>query len=862
MRRLFGPLLRATSLLREVAGISLRLAGELANAVAAAIGDRGALFWSVCLTAIGLFIYLPGLGSYPLWDPWEPHYTQVAWEMQERGTWMNPWYTGLDNWWSKPILMLWMLRASLSLFWDPFNHFVDVHFIARLPFATFAVAGAVMQYDWSRRLFGNRVGVLSGLALMTAPQYLVIGRQVMVDVPFVATYAAAMGYLAVGLFTPRTGGWWSRQWPFIAFWSLQALSVLAKGFVPPFCAVIVLAAYWAATFRWRDYIELTAGRYWPTYLVKRGLLAIITLGLTAWLVYLLSRASMPRREADVYRAIVAAAGALVVFLGVFHDLPPSRHALRLLQRIRAWWGLVLFFAIGAPWFIYMSLEHGWPYWNEWLYYHHLGRAAGTIDKPSNTFDYYVRQIAVALFPWSGFLAAALWRFLSRCSPMRSIAERRNAYVLMAALIPFLFFSLSGTKFAHYIFPVVPFLGVIVAAVLVWLDRKPEQRSDLGESSPNLGPTVPAYLDGAPWYERAGAKGDLIIFTAISLVCFGVVAHDLVLDFRHFLRLFIYYFNRTTPHAYYPFIELQQLFFPLGILIGTLLLGAAVRWWHRAGVAAGAVALACYLGWVTMPAMEATYSFEPFVHAYRSMAQPDEELAQYNDWQQPVRSVMFLFKNRCQHLRTNKQAKVFLQRPGRKFVLVDRNKLPALRRVAREAGVSLYVVFDGHPYARMVSTEPNDQDGRQVAGHILEELPPSAQKNGANFSDKIELAGWELKPSQARPGESVSVSFYYRCLALMDRDWQIFIHGDGSSGGSHRLHIDHYPVGGLYPTTEWQVGEIVRDTFEVQIPGDYPYDAFTLWNGWYIDQNRLELKNNVANDRTNRVRGPRVRVIQR
>ena len=82
------------------------------------LGRRGAGFWALVIFLIGCLIYLPRLGAYPFWDPWEPHYTQVAWEMQERLTWNNPWYRGLDNWWSKPILMLWLLRASLGVFWD------------------------------------------------------------------------------------------------------------------------------------------------------------------------------------------------------------------------------------------------------------------------------------------------------------------------------------------------------------------------------------------------------------------------------------------------------------------------------------------------------------------------------------------------------------------------------------------------------------------------------------------------------------------------------------------------------------------------------------------------------------------------
>ena len=280
--------------------------------------------------------------------------------------------------------------------------------------------------------------------------------------------------------------------------------------------------------------------------------------------------------------------------------------------------------------------------------------------------------------------------------------------------------------------------------------------------------------------------------------------------------------------------------------------------------------ACYLSWITMPAMKDTYSFKPFHTAYHQLARPGEPIGQFNDWQQPVRSVIFLFQNRCVHLRTDRQASAFLERPGRKFILVDRNRLADLRRVAKDAGVELYVVFDGHPYGRMVSDQPNEKDTRKAAEHILTELPPDAQRIDANFEDKIRLVGWRVTPEgagaagsrpKAKAGTTVTVELFYEALATMRRDWQIFIHGDGPRGGSNRIHADHFPLEGLYPTTEWQEGEIVRDTFTINIPSDYPFPYLYLWTGWYIGHQRLKLVNSPPNDGQNRVRGPRVDIAE-
>ncbi len=749
---------------------------------------------SISLLLIASLIYLPFLGSYPLWDPWEPHYTQVAWEMGNHGTWFNPYYRNHDNWWSKPIMLLWMLRLSLGLFWDHVNDFANHEFAARLPFALAAIVGGVVHYHWVSKLFGRRVGFIAGIILITTPQYLVMGRQVMIDVPHVILYSASIGYLAVGLFTVHG----AKRWPWACFWVLQALAVLSKGFVAPVLAILILVGYGIATY-------------------------------------------VPRRTTD---------GGAIKGIQAF-----GAHAWKLLLRTRAHWGLALFFVVGAPWFIYMSFKHGTRYWEEWIFYHHLGRAAGTIDKPAHTFEYYIRHIFIGLLPWAGFLVAALFRFVPTLSP-HTTAGRRNLYLFMASIMPFLFFSLSGTKFSHYIFPLMPFLGLIIAVVLD--DLLPKASTLLGR------PALVETDEKEPQEVEVAAPPDarfkgLTVFVAISLITFGIVAHDSVLDFRHFLRLFLYYHSRSTPSAYFPFIALQVIYFPVGFAIAFSLYSKRFAMWQLVVVGMMAIGLSGYLSWRTMPAMESTYSFKPFLQAYEDQAKPGEPIAQYNSWQQPVRSVIFLFQNRCQHIKNENQVKNFLRRPGRKFILVDRNRLAELRRIARDIGKKLYIVFDGHPYGRMVSDEANPDDMQRMEGNVMKEAPSDIQRNGANFEDKIEFLGFKLSQQSVKPGESIEVSYYFKALSLMDKDWQIFIHGDSNRGAGGRLHLDHHPLDGLYLTTEWQELEVIRDTFTVEIPADYKYDNLILWTGFYQGNRRLKVRPGVSTDGDNRVRGPQIRI---
>ena len=74
-------------------------------------------FW---LVAIASLLYLPTLGSYSLWDPWETHYGEVARQMNERGDYISLWWPGSPKenrggeFWSKPVLTFWAEALSMK----------------------------------------------------------------------------------------------------------------------------------------------------------------------------------------------------------------------------------------------------------------------------------------------------------------------------------------------------------------------------------------------------------------------------------------------------------------------------------------------------------------------------------------------------------------------------------------------------------------------------------------------------------------------------------------------------------------------------------------------------------------------------
>ena len=74
------------------------------------------------VAALGAVLTLPWLGSSGLWDPWEPHYAEVAREMVESGNWLEPTWEHTaapgvtpdrKHFFSKPALSLWLMAISM-----------------------------------------------------------------------------------------------------------------------------------------------------------------------------------------------------------------------------------------------------------------------------------------------------------------------------------------------------------------------------------------------------------------------------------------------------------------------------------------------------------------------------------------------------------------------------------------------------------------------------------------------------------------------------------------------------------------------------------------------------------------------------
>jgi len=173
------------------------------------------LLWIVIGVALAARFVL--LGAFPLLDPTESRYAEIARQMFVLGDWITPWIEPGQPFWGKPPLSFWMTAGSFQLFGVS-------DFAARLPHWAGGAVVAWLVWGWlalrSRREAGLAIALLAGSLL-----FFVLAGAVMTDMA-----------LAIGLMAVMRGFWLALHGPpehrrreqFLMFAGF-AVGLLAKG---------------------------------------------------------------------------------------------------------------------------------------------------------------------------------------------------------------------------------------------------------------------------------------------------------------------------------------------------------------------------------------------------------------------------------------------------------------------------------------------------------------------------------------------------------------------------------------------------------------------------------------------------------
>jgi 4-amino-4-deoxy-L-arabinose transferase-like glycosyltransferase len=123
---------------------------------------------------------------------------------------------------------------------------------------------------------------------------------------------------------------------------------------------------------------------------------------------------------------------------------------------------------------------------------------------------------------------------------------------------------------------------------------------------------------------------------------------------------------------------------------------------------------------------------------------------------------------------------------------------------------------------------------------------------AELGGKVRFLGYNIE-SGLRPGDNIHLTLFWECLEEMEQSYTVFTHLIDREG-----HIwgqkDNPPVDGLYPTTRWKPGEIIRDQYDLIISPETPLGRYRIEVGMYLaeTEERLQMLSNNGSVRDDKV----------
>jgi hypothetical protein len=162
----------------------------------------------------------------------------------------------------------------------------------------------------------------------------------------------------------------------------------------------------------------------------------------------------------------------------------------------------------------------------------------------------------------------------------------------------------------------------------------------------------------------------------------------------------------------------------------------------------------------------------------------------------------------------------------------------------KSGLSLYVPNNGdrcwdaalpctpypNPHLRL-RKNGEINSGFTVLGPAVTEQEISHQLD-ARLGGSIRLRGYKLDTQSTASGQALRVTLYWQATQSIPKDYTVFVQVlDGA--GMLVTQKDNQPVEGTYPTSVWQVGAIIPDTYLVPILPQMSAGDYRLIAGMYL-----------------------------
>lgn len=142
---------------------------------------------------------------------------------------------------------------------------------------------------------------------------------------------------------------------------------------------------------------------------------------------------------------------------------------------------------------------------------------------------------------------------------------------------------------------------------------------------------------------------------------------------------------------------------------------------------------------------------------------------------------------------------------------------------------------------------SEGEKEQLKAFILDAPPADMpHKLDINFEGKVHMIGYRFEPEAAKPGQEVTLTYYWRCDEQVDDGYQLFTHVQvegadrfenlDASGALRREENKHQVLG----PDRWERGKIYVDSQKWTVPAAPPGPDATVYVGIYKNDARLKI----------------------
>ena len=156
---------------------------------------------------------------------------------------------------------------------------------------------------------------------------------------------------------------------------------------------------------------------------------------------------------------------------------------------------------------------------------------------------------------------------------------------------------------------------------------------------------------------------------------------------------------------------------------------------------------------------------------------------------------------------------------------------------RSTALVLAGLFAAGACVEQSEEKPTDQDMEVIKKNLLSTPPsPKFTVNG-DLDGKVTYLGLDVSSNPIEPGKEFKITHYWKVVTAPGPGWRLFTHLNGPANVPF-LNVDHGPVSGKYPVSQWKAGDVIRDEHAMRLPVTWPHDKVVVHVGLWRGQERM------------------------